>query len=84
MPRRTDEEELHSGAGAVARVDSHDEVPAGCTEDSAEAARTDAARKVDACAFSMLVSSYGAACAPLVSAHVACLELVWLLHWRIS
>ena len=46
------------------------------TEGSAEAARTDAARKVDACAFSMLVSSYGAACAPLVSARVACLELV--------
>ena len=54
------------------------------TEGSAEAARTDAARKVDACAFSMLVSSYGAACAPLVSARVACLELVWLLHWCIS
>ena len=51
------------------------------TEGSAEAARTDAARKVDACAFSMLVSSYGAACAPLVSARVVCLGLVWLLHW---
>ena len=46
------------------------------TEGSAEAARTDAARKVDACAFSMLVSIYGAACAPLGSARVACLELV--------
>ena len=53
------------------------------TEGSAEAARTDAARKVDACAFSMLVRIYGAACAPLVSARVACLELVWLLHWCI-
>ena len=54
------------------------------TEGSAEAARTDAARKVDACAFSMLISIYSAACAPLVSAQVACLELLWLLHWCIS
>ena len=54
------------------------------TEGGAEAARTDAARKMDACAFSMLVSSYGAACAPLVSARVACLVLMWLLHWCIS
>ena len=78
------QEELHSGAGAVARVDSGmTRCPRG-TEGSAEAARTDAARKLDACAFSMLIIIYGAVCAPLVSARVAYLRLVWLLHWCIS
>ena len=77
------QEELHSGAGERSRGSIRMTRCPQCTEGSAEAARTDAARKLDACAFSMLISTYGAACAPLVSARVACLRLVWLLHWCI-